>query len=145
MSKVWEAEFPLLGNWVCTSKRTREYNCFAWAAGDDTSRWDPMPGNYWPHRLPRNCNVDTIIRLYELKGYERCQDGSLDPYFEKIVLYVTGHGVQHAARQLPSGLWTSKLGDEEDITHESPASLSCEDYGQPVCYMRKAIQMGDAK
>ena len=34
-----------------------------------------------------------------------------------------GGAPTHVARQLPSGAWTSKLGDWEDIEHQTLASL----------------------
>ncbi|MBI4658306.1 MAG: hypothetical protein HY735_05550 [Verrucomicrobia bacterium] len=44
---------------------------------------------------------------------------TLEPDFEKVVLNVDEqHGrVTHAARQLPDGRWTSKLGPQWDINH----------------------------
>ena len=42
---------------------------------------------------------------------------------------------QHAARQLVSGKWTSKLGPDEDIEHESPDSIA-EWYGVAVILKR---------
>lgn len=39
--------------------------------------------------------------------------------YEKVALYVDHDGKPtHAARQLPTGRWTSKLGKIEDIEHE---------------------------
>jgi hypothetical protein len=50
--------------------------------------------------------------------YVPCDHGELEAGFEKIAIYVGADSeVKHAARQLPSGLWTSKLGDFEDIEH----------------------------
>jgi hypothetical protein len=31
-----------------TSPKTRNYNCVAWAAGDDARWWWPSPVAYWP-------------------------------------------------------------------------------------------------
>jgi hypothetical protein len=43
MTKLWEADFPNLGNWSEASPPTGRYNCTAFAAGDDTHWWDPFP------------------------------------------------------------------------------------------------------
>jgi hypothetical protein len=70
-------------------------------------------------------------------GYRECADGSLRRKREKIVIYTNAFGgVEHIARQLPDGRWTSKLGDEEYIIHETPQSLSV-GYGGPTCYMQR--------
>ena len=43
----------------------------------------------------------------------------LEPGFEKVALFVNASGVPtHAVRLLLIGLWTSKLGEWEDIEHE---------------------------
>lgn len=45
----------------------------------------------------------------------------------------------HAARQLPTGKWTSKLGRSEDIEHTTPEAVSGTTYGAMVCFMGRAI------
>jgi hypothetical protein len=147
MAKWWEAKFPHLGVWEFHSPRTPpggrhpRYNCWAFAAGENTRRWEPDPGNqyYWPSSM-REYTVPAFIDAYRSHGYELCADGFLDHSCLKIAIYATVDGVvKHAARQLPNGRWTSKLGDEEDIIHEAPESLSSTDYGQPVCFMKMEL------
>ncbi len=72
-------------------------------------------------------------------GYEPCADGLLEDGFEKVAIYQSPSGVQHMARQLQTGWWTSKLGQLEDIEHETPAELEGDIYGVVVQYMRRAI------
>ena len=67
-------------------------------------------------------------------GYERCEDGTLEDDIEKIALYARADQVQHATRQLPSGRWTSKLGDDCDIEHERDALTSSANAGGGVQY-----------
>jgi hypothetical protein len=43
----------------------------------------------------------------------------------------------HAARQLDNGKWTSKLGQLEDIEHESLEALSGAVYGSVVQVLKK--------
>ena len=58
---------------------------------------------------------------------------------EKVAIYAIGGRTKHMARQLPSGAWTSKLGDLEDIEHESLSALEGSDYGNVAMIMaRKA-------
>ena len=142
MPKPWELCFPQIGSWVCHSPRTRRYNCYAFAAGDDTRRWEPDPYNqyYWPSGVIRDYTLDAFIEAYRTIGYELCPDGSLDSACEKIVMYVGSRGiVEHVARQGPDGRWISKLGEEEDIIHRTPDSLTSADYGRPVCFMARAV------
>jgi hypothetical protein len=145
MPKPWERYFSNLGSWICTSPATRSYNCIAWAAGDNTQRWwpDPFGSYYWPITT-RSTKVEFFVQAYATLGYELCDDGSLEQEFEKIAIYAvppvpTGNA-KHAARQLEDGKWTSKLGDEQDITHETPESVNCVVYGSPVCFMKRRRQ-----
>ena len=79
-----------------------------------------------------------MIRAYEVIGFERCENGELDAEHEKVALYADRDDVyMHAARQLPDGHWTSKLGREDDIRHEHPDHLSGRAYGTVYCYMRR--------
>ncbi len=78
------------------------------------------------------------MRAYATIGYSECANGSLENGFEKIALYADGEGqVTHAARQLPSGKWTSKLGDLEDIEHSHPEDVGGGDYGEVICYLKR--------
>jgi hypothetical protein len=115
--------FPRLtdGSYIVTSPPTENYNCIAWAAGDSTQKWDPSPieGRYWPAHLNRRYDIETFVELYRaVGGFIPCDDGNLEAHVEKIALYAgSDHEVRHAALQLPTGMWTSKLGDFEDIQH----------------------------
>lgn len=57
-----------------------------------------------------------------------------------MALYGSGFMYTHAARQLPSGQWTSKLGKSEDIQHESAEDVSGGVYGEVVEFMKRPIQ-----
>jgi len=145
MPKEWEKEFPNLGNWICSSKSTTDYNCVAFAVGDETRRWEPY-GYYWPDGLSQDYGTDTLIKAYKKEGFELCKDGTLVKDREKIVIYVNNRGGwEHVARQEPDGRWKSKLGDAEDIIHENPESLTCADYGTPRIYMERARQQKEAE
>ena len=41
------------------------------------------------------------------------KDSALEPGWERIALFTIDNEVKHAARQLPSGTWTSKMGAED--------------------------------
>lgn len=127
--------FPLLVVYRITSKATETYNCIAWAAEDDTQPWWPSQDAFWPPGVPINTTVAAFIQAFGTLGYFPCSDGSLENGYIKVVLYALGADVKHAARQLPSGLWASKLGKAEDIEHDTPESLTGPVYGQVVQFL----------
>jgi len=67
-------------------------------------------------------------------------DEDLEVDGEKVALFIDGSGeYTHAARQLPDGLWTSKLGNNEDISHEL-RPLEGDEYGRIAAFMSKRRQ-----
>jgi hypothetical protein len=72
-------------------------------------------------------------------GYLPCATTELEPDYRKIGLYADAAGKPtHAARQLASGEWTSKIGRDEDIVHESLGQLEGAAYGHVVRVFRKS-------
>ena len=123
-----------------TSPADPVYNCFAWAAGSVTDWWWPLdnvPRCYWPPEVPREITLDAFCAAFLTLGYIRCADETHEPGFDRLALFADAHGVPtHAARQLPSGRWTSKLGQAEDIEHELRA-LEGEIYGAVVLFLKR--------
>jgi hypothetical protein len=144
-----EHEFPKLvvDGWKESSKDTPDYNCFAFALHDESDWYSPLPlrGYYWPaDKIPRNTTLPTMIELYRYEGgFEPCENGEYEEGFEKIALYVNERkNVTHAARQLSSAMWTSKLGVKEDIEHPllsslEDAGLKDDDYGKVAQFLRR--------
>ena len=98
-----------------------------------------MGVGYWPEGVPREKTLEAFVAAYATRGYTVCADGSLEPGFEKIAIYTKPAGTPaHAARQLPSGSWTSKLGDEQDIEHELEG-VECIRYGSVKQFMRRPL------
>jgi hypothetical protein len=121
-----EARFPNLNRteYRVTSAETEDYNCIAWAAGDSSQWWWPNPDDYWPDTAPREETLDSFRAVFEAMGYQECATADFEVDFEKIAIFVDSDGVPtHAARQLDDGAWTSKLGDWEDIKHDSLNAL----------------------
>jgi hypothetical protein len=54
----------------------------------------------------------------------------------KVALYESNGFYTHAARQLPDGRWTSKLGKAEDIEHDDPHAVAGGIYGEVARYLR---------
>jgi hypothetical protein len=131
---------------VGTSPRSTQYNCIAWAAGTDQVWWEPNDPRYtqhagpttWPEGVPHVVSIEACIQAFASLGYVLCDTPGLEPGFEKVALYADELGdPTHAARQLSSGLWTSKMGDLEDTEHASVHSVEGPIYGRAVAFLKR--------
>jgi hypothetical protein len=143
---MYDKNFPNLAarNHQRTSDPTAEYNCIAWAMSD-TKKWWWHEGRgggwYWPPDVPRDGGVSSYVKLFEKYGYEVCADGTPEKGFEKVAIYSSFDGrVTHAARQKPTGIWTSKLGKGHDIDHITLDALDGPVYGQATKFLKRSIQ-----
>ena len=145
------AQFPNLerDNYEITSPQDPRYNCIAYAAGDDSRWWEPItfpsPGYYWPEGAQRGESPDALRSCFEAVGYEVCENGEPEEGYTKVALYAAPNGSwTHAAGQLESGQWTSKLGKSVDIRHRIPGCVEGPVYGDIVIFMRteKATKVG---
>ena len=103
-------------------------------------RWwpDPSPFAYWPPDIPRENTQLRFIEAFRTLGFEPCSNADLEPEFEKVAVYADDDGSPtHAARQLSTGAWTSKLGREGDIEHHDLAGVEGEEYGHVVQLLRR--------
>ena len=136
-----EKEFERLGSndYEGKSLRTPDYNCIAWAAGRDDQPWWPidLKPYYWPVS-PREETLENFISAFELQGYSKCRGPKPKKGIEKVAIYVGPLGNPlHAARQLESGIWTSKIGDEEDIEHKTVFVLEGRLYGKAKVFLKR--------
>ena len=119
-----EEVFPALtrGGYRITSPANADYYCVAWAVADTDKWWWPGPDaqrEYWPPSVLRERTTSAFQAAFALFGYGPCTEEDLEPGFEKVALFADASGKStHAARQLATGRWTSKLGRMEDIEHE---------------------------
>lgn len=127
-----------------TPRPPKWYNCIAYAVGHTDKWWWPDPKKYlyyWPPHLPRqHPNTETLenfIRAFEWKGYKRCKSGKFKKGVEKVVIFLKNNRPTHAARQLESGLWTSKCGKLEDIQHETLAAVEGTSYGRAMVFLHR--------
>lgn len=133
-------EFPCLtqNNHRPTSPADVGYNCIAWSAGETVHWW--QPGIFWPIESSWDDHgIGALEQAFQSLGYQECPKADLEPGFEKIALYGSGFVYTHAARQLPNGKWTSKLGKAEDIEHDTPNDVSGGLYGEVVQFMKRPI------
>lgn len=139
---ILEREFPGLQGtpWQPASPAVPNYNCIAWAMSDTVHWWEPSnPDTFWPQGAPHARTIDAYVAAISLAGYVPCDGPALEHGFEKIALFVSQQGVPtHAARQLPSGSWTSKLGRFVDIEHELSA-LEGQQYGQVSVILKRRV------
>lgn len=136
--------FPNLSGtpYKITSERSFKYNCFAWAAGDSNCRWEPDEYGFyfWPEVIPRFLTIETLSWAYELLGYQICDSNKHEEGFDKIAIYAIDGSPTHAAKQINQDIWTSKLGDLEDITH-TLSGIEGEAYGKVARILRRPKMM----
>ena len=139
---LWDVQthdlFPKItpSNCRCTSPATDDYNCIAWAYERDNVWCEP--GFFWP--ISRHeYTIEVYIELFSSIGYRRCEDASYEKGFQKIALYIKDEKPTHAARQLTTGKWTSKLGQDIDIEHDYPEVLDGPAYGVASIFMKREI------
>lgn len=143
-------DFPnmTLDNHIVKSPESTEYNCIAWACGrKDTRLWPAAAPDYeWPTGVLNENSVDALVDLFRSCGYEPCNDGVLEAGYSKVALYAWQGTPTHAARQLRSGKWSSKIGQDcEDIWHDNPSVVETDRgprYGRVVAYMRRPRKAG---
>jgi hypothetical protein len=136
--------FPKLatGGYAITSPADKRYNCIAYAAGDSANWWWPLPADvqevFWPAGVSRTETIAAFRDAFASLGFLESDNENLEPGFEKIALFADGQGMPlHAARQVPSARWTSKLlGEQEDIEHDL-RDLEGPKYGAVVLMMKR--------
>ena len=112
-----------------TSDEDAIYNCIAHAVGWSGAWWWPelpeIEGVTWPDGVPKEETLECFMLAFGTLGYVPCESSDLELGFEKISVYVGHDGKpSHAAKQLPSGAWSSKLGEWEDIEHDTLDALA---------------------
>jgi len=136
-----ERLFPALANsgYSKSSDEDPAYNCVAFAVHDTGQFWQKVAvrGYYWP--LDRDDRLEDWIRALELNNYVVTDNWDLEKGVEKVSIFVNKDGVpEHVARQLESGIWTSKIGRREDIEHSHLAALEGLEYGKATVVMKRS-------
>lgn len=142
----FERDFPALAgtDFKITHPASEKYNCFAWSIGQVVGVYWPSRrmDRYWPRRVSCEVSVDAFTQFYRIHGFEVCDDPVLEPAWEKVALYAIGEYPTHAVRQLASGRWTSKMGEDEVLEIADPTLLEGDDYGRVVKYFRRKRAAG---
>jgi hypothetical protein len=141
--KIIEDIFPNLHSdgYMSYSRVDACYNCIAYAVGDTRRFWDGWgndPGMFWPS-TPGN-SLCHLIEALLADGFEKCNDASQEPGYEKIAIYENANGWSHAARLRDDGWWESKIGQAEDILHKTLQGLEGNFYGKVSGFMKRTIK-----
>ena len=141
MRRLIATQFPALAadGYEIVGEPSGEYNCIAYAAGD-TDRWWSYeePGYwYWPEHASRTPSISSLVAVFAGLDYEPCVDAGVEDGYTKVALYQSNGQWTHAARQMPSGYWRSKLGDGALVEHYTLQSLVGTMYGVVHCIMRR--------
>jgi hypothetical protein len=140
-----ETLFPAFGGsgYVITSAVDDRYTCVAWAAHDNERWWWPDQDSYWPDGAPREETIAAFVAAYGVLGFVSCDGPFLEAGFEKVAIYAAPDSVPtHVARQLPSGLWISKLGQLQDIQHQLE-DLAGPAYGSCARFLKRQQPLAD--
>lgn len=128
---------------VITSAQTWEYNCIAWAFGDNTKWYWPTenPPHFWPPNIRRELDLQSFIELYQLVDFVVCYSQEYEQGFEKIAIFAHSNGEPtHAAKQLPNGNWSSKMGPWHDVEHTLNSMNNSLGYGNATIFMKRQIR-----
>lgn len=124
------------GTFEIKSEWTGIYNCIAFAANETHRKWWPVAiqdgrkDRYWPQGAPRTEKLRSFVRAFEIEGgYRPCDSDELEEGIEKVAIFMRGPKPTHMARQLENGKRASKLGDKEDIHHNSLNQVEGKLYG----------------
>lgn len=94
--------------------------------------------------MPQEETLEAYIQAYQTLGYEPDDHEILETGYQKIAIYIDSNSIPtHAARQLPNGKWTSKLGWLEDIEHELDG-LTGDQYGVVGQILKRPIEFSSA-
>jgi hypothetical protein len=121
------------------SDATPLYNCVAWALGRNGCWWDHsgLPGTCWPDDVPREDELENYVAVFLREGYEPCESREWEAGYEKVAIYARRGEFQHVAKSTDSGKWTSKIGEWEDVDHNTLAALEDFSFGQVYQVLRR--------
>ena len=90
-----EADFPALKSRDYElSDQDFNFNCLAYALGDQTNWWEPPRGSgrYWPAGFPADVTIQTAESIIRTHGFTAELDAAIEPDTDAIAIYGQGHG-----------------------------------------------------
>ncbi len=116
-----------------TSEKTDDYNCAAWSI--------EIEDEWIQFRDPKgmlDVSITTYINYFTNLGFSITNDKNFEEGVKKIAIYKNEQDeFKHVARLMSNGKWTSKIGDWEDIEHDTLEVLADRSYGKPCLIMEK--------
>lgn len=134
-----EFDFPNINqnNSNVIGHKTRNYNCIAFAFGDQTRWWWPDGSHFWPKDCLDPDESESFEKLFRKVGakitpIDRVDKIAHDPKYVTLAIYADEDGaINHLAVLNEDNTWTSKLGANYLIEHEYDA-LTQGSYGDIV-------------
>ena len=93
-----EADFPALKSRDYElSDQDFNFNCLAYALGDQTNWWEPPRGSgrYWPAGFPADVTIQTAESIIRTHGFTAELDAAIEPDTDAIAIYGQGHEWTH--------------------------------------------------
>ncbi len=135
-------DFPntSIQEFVITSPKDPIYNCIAWAYGVNDIWFWPHPYAFWPAGIPKELTLEAFVKLFERIGFQICNNGNYESGLDKIAIYEKDNKPTHAAKLLQGDIWSSKLGNDFDVSH---TLFSMQDgfYGNVSVFMKRDIKI----
>jgi hypothetical protein len=136
-----EHDFPgLAGKQYDLSDEDFNYNCLAFALGDETHWWEPpkQPGQYWPPGFPDDTTISTVEAIIRCHGFTIELNAALTPQADAIAIYGIGNEWTHFAK-FTAGKWHSKLGEGHDVVGFALDDLEIPMYGNVIKILRRPM------
>lgn len=129
-----EQDFPsLVGKNYDLSDEDFNYNCLAYAVGDQKNWWEPPKGGgrYWPPGFDDDLRVGTVESIIRVFGFTVETKLNRTPKTESVAIYSDGSEWTHFAK-FAGGHWSCKLGEGHDVSRVNLADLEGTLYGRVV-------------
>jgi hypothetical protein len=140
-----EADFPALKSRDYElSEQDFNFNCLAYALGDQTNWWEPPRGSgrYWPAGFPADVTIQTAESIIRTHGFTAELDAAIEPDTDAIAIYGQGHEWTHFAKFV-QGVWSSKLGEGHDVVRFRLQDLEGSLYGRVVKVLSRPKEGAD--
>ena len=96
-------------------------------------------GYYWPVSGITEPSIENGVAAFKQLGFIKTPNQQYEEGYERIAVYEQDGEYTHAARQLASGRWVSKMGALEDIEHDTLEGLVGAEYGTVHVIMRRKL------
>jgi len=136
-----EADFPLLvGKQYDLSAENFNFNCLAFALGDESNWWEPPKGagQYWPPGFPDDLTIPTVEAIIRCHGFTVEIGVDEIPEADAIAIYSVGDEWSHFAKFANDG-WRCKLGIGHDVIGFDLHDLETAMYGKVVKILRRPL------